>query len=198
MREGSVPSNSNPYDRRHNTRDGDALARPTRFADDGELVAANAAPAYSPQTGRTIHDPARDRLEMADEVDHAGLTLADVEFLVKRKIAKARRDGDDAAYMRHMQDVAEVRRQAWDEGREQGEEDGRFALLEAIDHEVGGEVRDLHRLAVAIVDARERKTKADREQTSVAALLQFAEAVATVTDTLIYKHHNGFVGEMPF
>jgi hypothetical protein len=172
-REGFVPArlNRNPYDRRR-----PRVGRPTDGMADGQLAAVAHGHAYT--------DAPR------------ALAIEDLEMLA----ISARTRGEQAATERlmrsHDADLMAARRQAWDEGRQQGEEDGRFALLEAIDHEVGGEVRDLHRLAVAIVDARERKTKADREQTSVAALPQFADAVATVTDTLIYKHHNGFVGEI--
>lgn len=180
----------NPYERRGDNARGRGRAVSAQdLAVD--LLAEEPSHRRSPQSGRVLHDVAAQRLEMADEVDHAGLTLRDLEELVARKVRRARRDGDDAAYLRGQGELVEAQRRAWEEGRRMGASAARRELLEAIDAMVGGEVRDMHNLAVKITEA-DPKSKAGRELRTVANLLKFARSVAVLTDSLVHKHHDGF------
>lgn len=132
------------------------------------------------------------------------LALEDLEAMV----FSARQRGEVAAGERlnaqHAERMTAACRQAWDEGFEDGYNAGIAEHRQAYDNAFGELVHGLHTRAVAIVDARERKTKAEREATTVAALLEFALEVAKATDGMIEQHNAGLKTrrqrdrEMPF
>jgi hypothetical protein len=190
---------TNPYDRRGDSRRGDAahdFALHSDAVDRGVSIERELrrGPVHgtSPQSGRPLYDVAGQRLEMADEVDPPGLTLRDLEQLVAMKVKRARRDGDDAAYMRGRQELVDAQRQAWAEGAHVGAVDRGTALHAAFEEEFGAKVHDLHQRAVAILDAApagEKPTTAEgRALRTVEHLLALVRDVAKVTDEAIVKH----------
>lgn len=178
----------NPYDRRGA---GD-------YARGGRIRSPHADELVNVGEYRPPADPAKQRLEMADEVDTPRLTLRDLEELVASKVRRARRDGDDAAYIRGQEEKRLACAEAWDAGRMVGTEAARSTLLEAIDNRVGAAVRaKVERLQGILEAAEAPTTKVAREATSKDALLTELADTRRLLAELVEAHHDGFE-ERPF
>jgi hypothetical protein len=215
----------NPYDRRAAERDaGDSgatmrpgLATMAPALDSGTVALHGAR--FSPAR-RELTAHAEDHLAAADEVDTPRLTLRDLEELVERKVTRARRDGDDAAYLRERRLAAEGRRAAWEEGFAAGAQHGAGEMRERYDEALGESIHKIHGYAVEL-DAAVRlvageisETHAGFEldvakrtlrDTTKGSLLAFIATVAKETDRAIHWHNGAAVdvaerggAEIPF
>lgn len=167
----TTPKVSNPYDRRDRPR-------------------PNAESGIRWETQTVVDGHAGEaRLERADEIDHPGLTLRDLEQLIAGKVRRARRDGDDAAYLRTRGELQEARREAFDEGAKAAAGERAEAVWVLYNERLGDLMHALHEQAVKTIDS-DASTKAGRERRKVAALLELVREVAMVTDLAI-REHNG-------
>jgi hypothetical protein len=166
-----MPDTANPYERR-DRRDGTARIASTLNADQHE---------------RSFDRP--------NEVDHRGLTLADLDHLVRLKVDKARRDGDDAAYYREHANRPELLRKAWDEGHEAGHHAGWVELVAVIGRRFETATTGLRRDLAEFYETLDPAASWDKDtKVRAATLIRRAQ---TQLGQLIDAHHTGFE-EVPF
>lgn len=206
----------NPYDRRASGRDaGDSGATIRQTLDSGTAVLHDAS-----FSRRELTAHAEDHLAAADEVDTPRLTLRDLEGLIERKVTRARRDGDDAAYLRERRLAAEWRRAAWEEGFAAGAQHGASEMRERYDEALGPSIHAIHGYAEELRSAMrlQEGTLSERDagfelgvakrtlrETTKASLLEFIATVADTTRTAIHWHNRAAVdvaerggAEIPF
>jgi hypothetical protein len=137
-----APAGRNPYDRR-----GQARARGGRIA--GPLAdVAESAPRVLRAAERTV-------LDRADDVDFPGLTLTDLDDVIRTKVSRARDDGLEVGRELRTDEKREAQRLAFNEGHDSGQ---RFQH-EAVRLVLGGRVQKLQTeaeewLALAETDPR--------------------------------------------
>lgn len=123
-------------------------------------------------------DLAEERLGVADETDHLGLTLRDLEQLVVAKVARARRDGDDAAYHRERAERPGYQAKAFEEGWRAGYRAAFEEVRNAYGDEMAITLTKIHVDAVKAAGTPEKSiTKRD--------LLFLAREVASSSDRLL-------------
>lgn len=132
-------------------------------------------PESSATLGRATDSPSPSRpdgtLERADEVDTLGISLQDLDRLVQWKVQRARRDGDDAAYLRESALRVKACAQAFDEGWRDAYGRGVEEMRSAVYESAG-------RNAAGMTDAAKALVRRDPKSVTKAEMLEFIAEVA--------------------